>query len=142
VGKAFLDETLAETQFINHYMKEQVLENCIIRPGAVSIEKLCGIYSGASVYVQPSYYEGFGLPVLEAFVCGCPVVCTNTSSLPEIAGPALQVSPDEKSLLSGIVTMLGINRKVQIKQQHAWVRQFTWEKTAKDTIASYKRALA
>jgi glycosyltransferase involved in cell wall biosynthesis len=75
VGNAFHEERLPETREINQFIHEKGLENSIIRPGKVSLNELACIYSLASVYVQPSYYEGFGLPVLEAMVCGCPVVC-------------------------------------------------------------------
>jgi alpha-1,3-rhamnosyl/mannosyltransferase len=141
VGRAFIDGKLPETQEINRFISENHLENCIVRPGNVDMNDLCSIYSGASVYVQPSYYEGFGLPVLEAMKCGSPVVCTNTSSLKEIAGPALQVSPTADSISAGIVKMLGFQKKTQVQKQFDWVKKFTWENVAKETIALYERAL-
>ena len=60
----------------------------VICPGNVPLVDLAGYYSMASVYVQPSYYEGFGLPVLEAMSCGTPVICGRNGSLPEVAGKA------------------------------------------------------
>ena len=78
---------------------------------------------------------------MEAFVCGCPVVCTNTSSLNEIAGPAVQVTPTVDDLASGIMQIIRSDRKQQINKQFAWVKQFTWEKVAKETIAAYERAM-
>jgi len=56
--------------------------------GAVPTDDLAGLYSAADVFVFPSLYEGFGIPPLEAFACGCPVICSNTSSLPEVVGDA------------------------------------------------------
>ena len=56
--------------------------------GRVSDEELVAYYQQATVFVFPSLYEGFGLPVLEAMGCGCPVICSNASSLPEVAGDA------------------------------------------------------
>lgn len=142
VGPAFQDDSLTETQEINQFILDHVLENSLIRPGNVSASDLSCLYSLASVYVQPSHYEGFGLPVLEAMVCGCPVVCTNTSSIKEIAGPALQVSPGPEDLLTGIIKMITIDRKIQLERQFEWVKQFTWKRVAGETVAAYERTLA
>ena len=64
------------------------VEECVLLPGYVPEEHLPALYREATVFLFPSYYEGFGLPVLEAMACGTPVVCSNTSSLPEVAGDA------------------------------------------------------
>lgn len=140
-GRAFLQDSLPEIQQITQRIREHDLEHVVIRPGSVSIEDLSCLYSLASVYVQPSHYEGFGLPVLESMACGCPVVCTNTSSLKEIAGPALQVSPKPEDILAGITKMITIDRKIQLERQFAWVKQFTWKRVAGETVAAYERAL-
>ncbi len=140
VGRAFC-ETLTETQEINQFILEHDLEHVVICPGNVPLADLAGFYSMASVYVQPSYYEGFGLPVLEAMACGCPVVCTNTSSLKEIAGPALQVSPKPEEILAGIKKMLTVDRRAQAMRQLVWVKQFTWKRVVVETVAAYERAL-
>jgi len=142
VGRSFLQDSLAETQEINQFILEHDLEHVVICPGNVPAGDLAGFYSMASVYVQPSHYEGFGLPVLESMACGCPVVCTNTSSLKEIAGPALQVSPKPEDILAGITKMITIDRKIQLERQFAWVKQFTWKRVAGETVAAYERALA
>jgi len=142
VGGAFQNDSLSETQEINQFILENDLEHVVIATGNVSLGELACVYSMATVYVQPSYYEGFGLPVLEAMVCGCPVVCANTSSLKEIAGPALQVSPTPEAILMGITKMITIDRNVQQERQFAWVKQFTWKRVVMDTVAAYERALA
>lgn len=139
VGGAFGDDTLPETQEINRFILEHDLEHVVIAPGNVSLDELSCIYSMASMYIQPSYYEGFGLPVLEAMVCGCPVVCSNTSSLKEIAGPAIQVSPKPADILAGITKMITVDRKIQTERQSAWVMQFTWKRVAGETLAAYER---
>jgi glycosyltransferase involved in cell wall biosynthesis len=139
-GRAFLQDSLPEIQQITQRIREHDLEHVVIRPGSVSIEDLSCLYSLASVYVQPSHYEGFGLPVLEGMACGCPVVCTNTASLKEIAGPALQVSPRPEAILMGITRMLTIDRRAQATRQFEWVKLFTWKRTAVETIAAYERA--
>ena len=141
VGGAFGDHTLPETQEINQLILEKDLEHVVVRPGNIPVEDLAGFYSMASVYVQPSHYEGFGLPVLESMICGCPVVCTNTSSLQEIAGPALTVSPKPEAILAGITKMLAIDRRAQAARQWEWVKQFTWKRVARETVAVYERAL-
>ncbi|MCX6791901.1 MAG: glycosyltransferase family 1 protein [Candidatus Gottesmanbacteria bacterium] len=141
VGGAFGDNTLPETQEINQFILEHDLKHVVIFPGNVPLEDLSGVYSSAAVYVQPSYYEGFGLPVLEAMACGCPVVSTNTSSLKEIAGPAMQVSPKPEAILMGITKMLTVDRRAQAMRQFEWVKQFTWKRVASETIASYERIL-
>ena len=64
------------------------LQNRVILTGYIDEETLACLYGGASAFVYPSVYEGFGLPVLEAMACGCPVLCTNCASLPEVAGDA------------------------------------------------------
>src|SRR5207253_2064764 len=68
---------------------EYKLEDEIIRPGQVSDEDLISFYNIASLYIQPSLYEGFGLPVLQAMSCGTPVLSSKISSLPEIGGNAV-----------------------------------------------------
>jgi glycosyltransferase involved in cell wall biosynthesis len=142
VGRAFQNDSLSEMQEINQLILEQDLGHVVICPGNVPIEDLACFYSMASVYVQPSHYEGFGLPVLESMACGCPVVCANTSSLKEIAGPALQVSPKPEAILMGITKMITVDRRAQTMRQFEWVKQFTWKRVAVETIAAYERALA
>ncbi len=141
VGRAFGDDSLSETQEINQYILENDLKHVVICPGNVAARDLAALYSAASVCIQPSYYEGFGLPVLEAMACGCPVICTNTSSLKEIAGPALQVLPKPGAIHMGITKMLKIDRRAQAMRQFEWVKQFTWKRVAGETIAAYERAL-
>jgi len=94
VGKAFKDETLPETKEILQLIKVLKLKDFVRILGFVSDKDLVAIYNLATVYCQPSFYEGFGLPVLEAMACGTPVVAANTSSLPEICGDAaIMVNP-------------------------------------------------
>lgn len=106
-------------------------------------EKLNALYSGASCLVYPSLYEGFGLPILEAFICGCPVVTSNISSMPEVAGKAaVLVNPrNTKDIARGIREAL--ERKEELIQAGLKkVKQFSWKKTAKQTLKVYEQALA
>jgi glycosyltransferase involved in cell wall biosynthesis len=107
--------------------------------GYVSREKLRDLYSGAEVFVYPSLYEGFGLPVLEAMSCGCPVVCSNASSLPEVAGDAaVLVNPlDIEDIAKGI--RIAMNSRVELRKKGLeQVKKFDWEKTARQTLAVYR----
>lgn len=145
VGGAFMNESLPETKEINRLIDAPGIEQSVSRVGHVLNEELIKLYSGATALIQPSFYEGFGLPVLEAMACGCPVICTHVSSLKEIAGPAIRVQPDAiESIADGMKYALSLSydaRKKLIKEGSRWVGQFTWEKVAKETVASYERAL-
>ncbi len=81
VGKAF-----ANYKELDEKEKILKLENNVIHTGMVSQEELVDLYNLADLFVFPSLYEGFGLPILEALACGTPVICSNTSSMPEIGG--------------------------------------------------------
>lgn len=121
------------------------LADRVIVPGFVANEDLPALYSGASVFVYPSHYEGFGLPVLEAMQCGAPVVTTNASSLPEVAGDAaLMVSPDD---VAGLTAMLkralcepGLREDMRGKGFEQAAR-FSWRKTAEMTAEVYRQVL-
>lgn len=141
VGNAFLDDSIPETKEINRLVSSLGIENNIERVGHVSHEKLAELYSGALALVQPSFYEGFGLPVLEAMACGCPVVSTRNSSLAEIAGPSIEITLEVESIAAGIKKILTIQRDSQVKKQFDWLKQFTWKRTAAETVASYEKAI-
>lgn len=111
----------------------------IIFTNYVSNSELSALYSGASVFLYPSLYEGFGLPILEAMVCGCPVVTSNLSSLPEVAGEAaILVDPlSIESILEGIKTAL--KSKVELVEKgYQQAKRFSWEKCAQQTLEVYK----
>jgi glycosyltransferase involved in cell wall biosynthesis len=106
--------------------------------GFVEDEDLPALYRGADLFVFTSLYEGFGLPVLEAMACGTPVVCSNTSSLPEVAGEsALLVdpqSPDE--LAEAMVRAFGEEelREEMVDRGLAQAAKFTWERSARQLL--------
>lgn len=108
--------------------------------GYVSDEDLCALYSGAAVFVYPSLYEGFGFPVLEAMACGTPVVTSNISSMPEIAGEAaILVDPKSvEQIRSGILAAL-TNHKICIERGLAQAKKFSWDNTAKQTMEVYEK---
>jgi glycosyltransferase involved in cell wall biosynthesis len=111
----------------------------------VSGAELEGLYALAAVFVFPSLYEGFGLPVLEAMRRGVPVACSNRSSLPEVAGDAaLLFDPhDPRAMTAAIERILGDEAEAA-RLRAAGRRQaarFTWAATARGTAASYDRAM-
>ncbi len=108
---------------------------------SVNDEDLATIYRNARCFVYPSLYEGFGLPVLEAFASGCPVVTSNRGSLAEIAGPAILVDPQKSNEIAEsidfILSLSSVKRQEleSVGKQHA--AKFTWEKTARETLKVY-----
>jgi len=102
---------------------------------------LACLYQKAIAFVFPSLYEGFGIPVLESFACGCPAIVSNTSSLPEVAeGAAIYFDPTDKlSILNSIQKVIYNDklRKQLINKGIERVKEFTWEKTAKKTKKLY-----
>jgi glycosyltransferase involved in cell wall biosynthesis len=111
----------------------------------VSGSELEGLYALADVFVFPSLYEGFGLPVLEAMRRGLPVACSDRSSLPEVAGDAaLLFDPeDPRAITAAIERVLGDPAEAQRLRDagHAQAGRFSWAATARATAASYERAM-
>lgn len=100
------------------------------------------IYGGADVFVFPSFYEGFGLPPLEAMSCGIPVITSNVGSLPEVVGNgALFIDPrDESDLCQKLISVLfdaELRRNLIIRGQEQ-VKKFSWQHTARETLALYR----
>lgn len=108
--------------------------------GFVPESDLPGIYAAASVFGYPSLYEGFGFPVLEAMACGTPVVTSNISSLPEVAGnAAMLVDPEDvNSIAKGIKMALSKSEEL-IKKGKIQAKLFTWESAAKQTLEVYEK---
>jgi glycosyltransferase involved in cell wall biosynthesis len=107
------------------------------------VENLVEEYRKAQVFVFPSIYEGFGFPVLEAMACGCPVICSDKSSLPEIAGDAAIYFDgcNYKDLANNIIKVLSDNKvqKTMMTKGVQQAKKFTWEKCAKETQEVYKK---
>ncbi len=127
-------------------LRDLGLEDRVIFPGFVPDDDLPAVYASAAAFAFPSIYEGFGLPVLEAMACGTPVVCSNTSSLPEIAGEAAVLLPPDDvrgwlQALSHVVTdaPLRLDLRRRGLQQAAG---FTWETTARQTHVVYQEIYA
>lgn len=114
------------------------LSKKVILTGHVDSSDLAALYSGAKVFVYPSLYEGFGLPILEAFACKTPVVTSNISSMPEAAGnAAILIDPYEvESIYKGIIAAYQ-NRQKLVKSGLGEVQKYSWLKTAKKTLEVY-----
>ena len=114
----------------------------VIFTGNISDHHLAALLSGAAVSLYPSLYEGFGLPVLESMACGAPVITSDRGSLPEVAGEAaLIVDPENTSQITdAIVTVLQDEslRHRLVERGRARAARFTWEKTARETLALYR----
>jgi len=111
--------------------------------GFVPDKDLADLYSGAKALAYPSLYEGFGLPVLEALSCGCPVITSNISSLPELGGQAaIYVNPHQtKSITRALRYVLSLSpskRQNLKKQSLKQASKFSWDKTARLTLKAYR----
>jgi glycosyltransferase involved in cell wall biosynthesis len=115
----------------------------VIFTGYVPETDLPALYSGADLFVFPSLYEGFGLPPLEAMACGTPVVCSNSSSLPEVVGDAaVTFDPqDVAGLADQIDRVLSSSaiREELIQKGIARARQFTWDRAMRQTLDVYRK---
>jgi glycosyltransferase involved in cell wall biosynthesis len=114
--------------------------------GYISPDDLAGWYARASIFCFPSLDEGFGMPVLEAMAAGLPVITSNRSALPEVAGDAaVQVDPDDTSALADAIRSLARDADLRVmwaKRGEAHCSSFTWERAATQTWDVYSRLLA
>ena len=117
----------------------------LIRLGYITDEELKALYLNALGYIFPSYYEGFGLPILEAMHCGCPVVCSRAASLPEIAGgAALFFDPMDASDLAEAVNRIYLDRELRnriIQKGNQRASEFSWQSTAHKTLSALRTAI-
>lgn len=120
------------------------VSGCVYLTGYVPREDLPALYSGAEVYVSPSYLEGFGLTVLEAMNFGTPVIISDRGALPEVGGGAvLVVSPEDYEQIADAINTVVSNAKVKeelIRLGFSRVKDFSWERTARLTLEAYREA--
>ena len=113
--------------------------------GGLSDEELARAYGNALCFVFPSEYEGFGIPILEAFACGCPVVCSRASSFPEVAGDAAEYfdSLDAEDMADKVQRVIDDEslRGVLADRGRERLKLYDWDKTARGTLECYKEAL-
>lgn len=120
------------------------LDGRVVFPGYVPDEDLPALLSGAIAFVYPSLYEGFGIPVLEAGACGVPVITSNTSSLPEVAGDAaLLVDPHDVDAIADAMYRIITDEALRAELARRGlenVKRFSWEKCARETLAVLEQA--
>jgi glycosyltransferase involved in cell wall biosynthesis len=128
------------------YIEPQRSRGEILLLGQIEENWLPSLYAGAEVFVFPSLYEGFGLPVLEAMACGTPVVTSNVFSLPEVAGDAaIRVNPESVEAISdAMITVLNDKRLREALREKGIERakQFTWQACAKKHLKLYQNLCA
>jgi glycosyltransferase involved in cell wall biosynthesis len=141
VGHAGLDQEQLIAQ-----ARELGLAERVLFTGWIGSEELEGFYREATAFIYPTLMEGFGLPVLEAMHRGVPVACSNTSSLPEVAGEAaLTFDPTDDDAIVAAIERLMTDAQLREELRERGVAQaanFTWERCAEETLAFYRRALA
>ena len=122
------------------------LAGSVIFPGYVPQEDLRFWYNAATMLVYPSFFEGFGLPVLEAMACGTPVITSNLSSLPEVAGDAAQlINPNDHEALTQAMQQIFNDAELRQSMREKGLLQktkFSWQETARKTNAIYAQILA
>ena len=120
------------------YLSSLSLKQNIHFPGFVSNSTMEALYSHASLYVFPSYYEGFGLPLLEAMSYGVPVICSNTPSLVEVGGDAVELfEPDEtKNITDKIIEVIGDDslQESMVSKGYQRIKRFSWKQHAEALI--------
>ncbi|MBL7006983.1 MAG: glycosyltransferase, partial [Spirochaetia bacterium] len=101
-------------------------------------------YRGAELFVLPSYFEGFGLPVLESMACGTPVITSTAASLPEVSGPHTpHFDPaDSEAMKISMLQAIGNegNREALSSAGLQWAAGFSWEKTAEETLKIFRKS--
>lgn len=127
------------------YLKKKYSNPDIIYTGFVTDEELVAFYKNAEVYIEPSLEEGFGLPLLEAFSLGCPVVASDVGSLKEVGGDAVHyfISNDVDDLVTKIEDVLNNKelRKDLVEKGKKRVKLFSWEKMVEQTLEVYRKCV-
>lgn len=127
---------------VRRLVEELGLSGDVTFAGYVPNADLPALYAGAACVLQPSLYEGFGFPVLEAMACGAPVVCSNASSLPEVAGDAALLAPptDVDAWVASIEQIINSPALQATLRERGvrWSRQFCWDQCAAMTAALYQ----
>jgi glycosyltransferase involved in cell wall biosynthesis len=127
-------------------LEELALGDAVALTGYVPDADLPAVYSGARLAVTPSLYEGFGLPILEAMACGTPVVCSHTSSLPEVGGDAAcYFDPTDVAAMTDALRTVWKNealRETMRQDGLARAAQFSWARAADETLAVYNQIIS
>ena len=124
--------------------QSHALPENVRRVGYLEDAELRALYQRAAGFIFPSFYEGFGLPPLEAMTCGCPVLCSNASSLPEVGGEAvLYFDPADAGQLARLMEQLAADPALQaeLRRERAWPRPryFRGKTTARSDLGNFER---
>ena len=135
-----------ESDPLEHMLSALNISDQVILPGYVAVDHLPYFYRAAKLFVYPSFYEGFGLPPLEAMACGTPVIAANTSSLPEVVGDgASLINPFDTVAMAGEIYRLlnDEEKRCELAEKgRQQVKKYTWAKTAAATARIYETMLA
>lgn len=148
IGGAFLENSANNTHpelqslnLVNSLIKKFDLDKKILRLGNIDKKELIDIYNLATIYVQPSFYEGFGLPILEAMSCGLPVISSNKGSLPEVGGEAATFfDPNNMRQFESKVVELLNSYSLRLEKSKLGIthaEKFSWQKVAERTYEVY-----
>lgn len=139
-GQGWGDQLLAE-----HPVSEKDLQRLVFTGYLEDRSLFPALYSRASAFLFPSWYEGFGLPLVEAMACACPVISSNSSSLPEVGGDAvLYAAPENEAAWTEAMERLAANPVLEEKLRKEGLeraQQFSWEKTGRATYRCYEECL-
>jgi len=128
-----------ESEFAS--IKELGLEDKILFTGWVPEDDLVALYNLAGLFIFPSFYESFGLPLLEAMACGCPAIASQTGAQPEIAGgAAFLVNPHDPDEIADVIKRMLSDenlRRALIEKGFARAKELGWEKCARETLAAF-----
>jgi glycosyltransferase involved in cell wall biosynthesis len=131
---------------VRELIKESGLEDRVRRIDQQSVPVRAALYAEAAAFIYPCFAEGFGLPVLEAMACGAPVVTSNRSSMPEVAGSAAVLCDpsDHASIGNALAKVLRDPDLAEDLRRlgSRRAKEFTWARTARETVASYREVLA
>ncbi len=144
VGAAIVDNKVPQTQALTRLIRKLNLGDKITKTGFVKEDELASIYNLAGATLLPSFYEGFGLPVLESMACGTPVICSDNSSISEIAGGlALFCDPqDPQDIAQKTLRALNMSAKSKVSLSEKLISHastFSWQKTANQTVKVYQK---
>lgn len=144
VGQPGPRPDLDDSKRIREAIGELGLAECVMLTGHVAVADRNALYTSTAAVAIPSTFEGFGLPVLEAFAAGVPVVAARATALPEVAGDAaLLFDPEDVSGLAGCLARVvdePVLRAELVARGTARLAQFTWDRTAAETLAVFERA--
>ena len=136
---------LRQDREMNRLLKSPDARRQVITLPHISEKALRGLYNTARILLQPSYYEGFGFPVLEAMACKTPVVTSNVSCLPEVSGEAaLHIDPGEPLAIAKALQRLDSDEKLRqqlLEKGLKRVKEFTWKRCASQTLSVYRELI-